>query len=139
MGLVVGGRARCRPRPPLEIRDGVLDSVGARLCSVLPGRAPSFAAATGCGCPRSSDLLAEFLVELEQRVRQLSPYAGQCRAERAIVSPRSISRILGFAIRRIRTVVFRRPYMAGRDRARLGRTAGSPARRLCTADADDDD
>ena len=80
-----GGRAGAAR----EIRDGVLDAVGARLCPAVSRRAPPFAPVAGRDGLALADLFAEFLVELEQRLCQLSPHQRQCRARAGRCSTRT--------------------------------------------------
>ncbi len=57
---------------------------------------------------RLCHLFAEFVVELEQRLCQLSAHPRQCRARRARFPPDPAPRIFRLAIRRLRPAVFRR-------------------------------
>ena len=91
IGLVAGGGAGGGARAAGEVRDGLLASVGARLCPRVSRRAPPFAAAAGLDRHRTSDLFTEFLVELEQRLCQLPPYQRQCRTERTAIPPGRVS------------------------------------------------
>src|SRR5215469_1988769 len=108
MGLVVGGRAGGGAGPAREIRDGLLAIVGARFRPPLSTRAPPSTPASGCDRCRPFALLAEFLVELEQRLRQLPAHQGQRRAQWSIVSPGRLYRIRRRAIWRVRAIAVRR-------------------------------
>src|SRR5215469_18177764 len=139
MGLVAGGRADGGAGAACEIRDGVLAVVGARLRAVLPGRAPPPASAVGRDRHFPPALFSKFLVELEQRLRQLSAHQGQCRAQRPTVPPGRLSRIPRRAIWRLWAIAVCWSDLADCDMARACRTARPPADLLCIADPGDDD
>ena len=137
-GLVGRGRDRRRARAAREIRDGLLAALGVRLRAAGSGRAAAFAAAARRGRDRGAALSAESVVELEQRVRQLSACPRQCRPVARSHASGGVPRIPGLAIRGSRAAAFRR---AAGDRgapALSGRAARPPARRVCAAEPGDD-
>ena len=79
VGLVARRRGRLRARAARKIRDGVLDLLGARLMSSwFRAERRHFGPLLAAIGIALAPVFAEFLVELEQRVRQLCPCEGQC-------------------------------------------------------------